>query len=50
MTALVIIIPIFMSLLWFGMGRVADEDTLTGAAWVSGNMWACAALLIGVLR
>jgi hypothetical protein len=50
MTALVIIIPIFMSLLWIGLGRVADTDTLTGAAWVSSSMWACTALLIGVLR
>jgi hypothetical protein len=50
MTALLIILPIFMSLLWFGMTRVADTDALGGAALVIANMWACTALLIGGLR
>lgn len=50
MNALVIIFPIFMSLLCFGMARVADEDTLTGAMFVGGNLWACTALVVGVLR
>jgi hypothetical protein len=50
MNALVIIVPIFMSLLWIGLGRVADTDTLTSAAWVNSTIWACTALVIGVLR
>jgi hypothetical protein len=50
MTALLIIVPLFMSLLWFGMARVAEGDTLGGAALIIGNMWACTALLIGGLR